>query len=471
MPAFIHPDFILDNAAARTLYHEFAKAMPILDYHCHLSPEDVATNRTFANLYDIWLAGDHYKWRAMRAAGVAETYCTGEAEPYEKFLAWARTVPQTLRNPLYHWTHLELKRYFDIDTLLNAESAREIWEEANRQLARAEMSAHGILKRFRVELVGTTDDPADPLDHHAAIARSDLATRVIPTFRPDKAFAMKDVQAWNAWIDRLSSAANMEISGVSSLLQALRKQHDLFGEHGCCLSDHGLETPPFISCTDVEAARIFDQARSGNLPNPTQQEAFATCVLQHVARWNCEKGWGMQLHIGALRNNRSWVHRHLGSDAGADSIGDHTHAEKLAALLDSLDREQALPKTILYNLNPADNYVMASMIGNFQDGSIPGKLQFGSGWWFLDQEEGMRWQINALSSQGLLARFIGMLTDSRSFLSYPRHEYFRRILCNLLGGDIETGRLPDDMALIGAMVQDICYHNAHRYLQSDASRG
>ena len=460
---FIHEDFLLTTRAARRLYHEFAAPEPILDYHCHLLPRDIAENRQFKNLFEIWLEGDHYKWRAMRANGVPERFCTGDATPLEKFKAWAATVPHTLRNPLYHWTHLELARYFGITELLDESSAERIWARANEQLATPEFSAQGILEKFRVTALCTTDDPADGLEHHEKIARSGIATRVLPTFRPDAALAVNRPKFFNAWIARLEKTADTGIASLPALLDALRKRRDTFHAHGCRISDHGLERCHAEPCTDAEAAAIFDAARSGRAASPCEHAKFISFVMLFLGRLYAERGWTMQLHLGALRNNNTRFLGALGPDTGFDSIGDWPQAAPLAAFLDRLDAENALPKTILYNLNPADNYAFATMIGNFQDGSIASKVQLGSGWWFLDQKEAMEWQLNALSNLGLLSRFTGMVTDSRSFMSYPRHEYFRRVLCNLIGRDIESGEIPDDDALTGPLVRDICHANAQRY--------
>ena len=460
---FIHEDFLLGTRAARRLYHEFAEPEPILDYHCHLSPREIAENRQFKNLFEIWLEGDHYKWRAMRANGVPERFCTGDATPLEKFKAWAATVPHTLRNPLYHWTHLELARYFGITELLDESSAERIWARANEQLATPEFSAQGILEKFRVTALCTTDDPADGLEHHEKIARSGIAARVLPTFRPDAALAVNRPEFFNAWIARLEKTADTSIASLTGLLDALRKRRDTFHAHGCRISDHGLERCHAEPCTDAEAAAIFDAARSGRAASPHEHAKFLSFVMLFLGRLYAERGWTMQLHLGALRNNNTRLLRALGPDTGFDSIGDFAQAAPLAAFLSRLDSDNSLPKTILYNLNPADNYAFAAMIGNFQDGSIAGKVQLGSGWWFLDQKEAMEWQLNALSNLGLLSRFTGMVTDSRSFMSYPRHEYFRRVLCNLIGRDIESGEIPDDAALTGPLVRDICHANAQRY--------
>lgn len=462
-PSFIHDDFVLTTRAARRLYHEFAEPQPIIDYHCHLSPKDIAENRQFKNLFEIWLEGDHYKWRAMRSNGVSERFCTGDATPREKFEAWAKTVPHTLRNPLYHWTHLELARYFGITELLDESSAARIWDQANEKLASPEYSTQGILKKFRVIVVGTTDDPADDLKYHRAIAKSGIGVRVAPTFRPDKALTVHQPDGFNACVARLAEAAGVEINSFGSFLEALRKRHDDFHATGGRLSDHGLERCFADFCSEDEAAAIFDRARSGRAATSEEQEKYASFLMVFFGKLNAEKGWTMQLHLGALRNNNTRLLRALGPDTGFDSIGDFPQARALSAFLDKLDTENTLPKTILYNLNPADNYAFATMIGNFQDGTVPGKMQFGSGWWFLDQKEAMEWQMNALSNLGLLSRFVGMVTDSRSFMSFPRHEYFRRVLCNLIGRDVENGELPDDDALLGPLVRGICHENAQQF--------
>lgn len=461
--AFIHDDFLLSTPAARRLYHEYAKDEPILDYHCHLPPKDVAENRRFANLFEIWLEGDHYKWRAMRAHGVPEKFVTGGASPKEKFLAWARTVPATLRNPLYHWTHLELKRYFGIDELLDENSAERVWEQANALLAGESLRAWGILEKFKVRAVCTTDDPADDLRWHRQIAASGLKTRVFPTYRPDRAFLVHQPDVFNAWLGRLAEASNTDIADFRSFLGALKKRHDAFHALGCRLSDHGLNACFSTPCSEEKAAEIFEKARAFIPVSPEDQVQFASFMMLFFGRLDAEKGWTKQLHLMARRNNNSRRFRELGPDTGFDSIGDWPQMDALGAYLDLLESEGALPKMVLYNLNPAWNYAFATMIGNFQDGTIPGKVQFGSGWWFLDQKEAMEWQMNALSNCGLLSHFVGMLTDSRSFMSYPRHEYFRRTLCNLVGDDIEKGLLPADYELVGGMVRRICYANAERY--------
>jgi glucuronate isomerase len=461
---FINEDFLLQTATARRIYRQFAAPEPIFDYHCHLSPRDIAENRQFKNLFEIWLEGDHYKWRAMRANGVAERFCTGSAEPFEKFRAWAATVPHTLRNPLYHWTHLELKRYFGISELLDEASAARIWKRANEQLATPGLTTQGILKKFRVNTLCTTDDPADDLKHHQAIAASNLATRVLPAFRPDKALAVNLPAQFKPWLGRLAEAGDIDIRNFTAFLEALNSRHAYFHAQGCRLSDHGMNHCFADFCSEKVAAAIFAKALRGKAVSPAEHSQFASFMMLFFGHLDCEKGWTKQLHLGALRNTNTRLLQELGPDTGFDSIGDFPQAATLGAYLNRLELEKALPKTIIYNLNPADNYAFATMIGNFQDGVTPGKIQFGSGWWFLDQKEGMEWQLNALSNIGLLSRFVGMVTDSRSFMSYPRHEYFRRVLCNLIGRDVENGELPGDDALLGSMIRNICYTNAERYM-------
>jgi glucuronate isomerase len=469
MKTFIHDNFLLHRDPAKVLYHDYARQQPIFDYHCHLPPAQIASNHQFANLYEGWLAGDHYKWRAMRSNGVDERFCTGGADDYDKFLAYARTVPQTLRNPLYHWTHLELLRYFGIDDLLDEVSAPSIWERANELLRQEDFRVHGLLEKNRVTVVCTTDDPTDDLAPHRQIREEGkLKTRVYPTFRPDRALGVADPEAFNGWVEKLEMASGRDCSKFGGFLDALEKRHETFHELGGRLSDHGLSACPGRFATEKKARKIFDAARRGEAADGKDAEAFAGFLMIYFGHLDAKRGWVKQLHLGAQRNNNSRLVGSLGPDTGFDSIGDWPQAAALARYLDALDADNCLPKTVIYNLNPADNYVMGTMIGNFQDGSVPGKIQFGSGWWFLDQKEGMESQINALSSLGLLSRFVGMLTDSRSFLSYPRHEYFRRILCNLLGDDVEGGELPHDMELLGGMVRNICYGNAHGYFGLEA---
>jgi len=462
--SFIHDDFLLTTKPARRLYHEFADGEPIFDYHCHLPPQLIATNHEFADLSELWLGGDHYKWRAMRTNGVQERFCTGDASPRDKFQAWAETVPHTLRNPLYHWTHLELKAYFGVDELLNGESAGRIWKKANALLPKRRV--HDLLAMSKVAVVCTTDDPADSLDQHKKIAKLGLTTRVYPAFRPDKALAVGTPEGFNAWIEKLAGVAGFIAAGIRTfddLLTALKKRHDDFHAIGCRLSDHGLESALSEPCTHAEASAIFNAARAGRAATPEEAVRYGSYLMLEFGRWDAARGWTKQLHLGAIRNNSSRLLAKLGPDTGLDSIGDFPQVRALSRYLDTLDATDQLPRTIIYNVNPRDNYAFGTMIGNFQDGSIPGKLQFGSGWWFLDQKEGMEWQMNALSNLGLLSRFVGMLTDSRSFVSYPRHEYFRRTLCNLLGADMDRGEIPRDYALVGGMVKNICFANARNY--------
>ncbi len=463
MARFLDDDFLLETKTARRLYERFAASQPILDYHCHLPPREIADNRRFNNLTEIWLEGDHYKWRAMRANGIAERFCTGDADPYDKFAAWAATVPRCLRNPLYHWTHLELRRYFGIEELLDETTARTIWERANEQLQSSGLQAHGILTKFRVRALCTTDDPADDLAAHARIRSSTLSTRVYPAFRPDRALDVHAPARFNPWIERLAAAADVHIGRFGDLLNALERRHQAFHDAGGRLSDHGLTQCPDHFCSEEKAAAVFDKARAGRAADREEHEAFASYMMLFFGHLDARKGWTKQLHLGARRGANTRAHETIGADTGYDSVGDWLQAESLGAYLDRLEQEQALPKVILYNVNPSANYTIATMAGNFQDGRTPGKIQFGSGWWFLDQKEGMEWQINALSNTGLLSRFVGMITDSRSFMSYPRHEYFRRVLCNLLGRELERGELPDREDLIGGLIEDVCYRNAERY--------
>ncbi len=459
--SFIHDDFLLTSKPARDLYHGYAKNEPIFDYHCHLSPQLILENHGFADLAELWLGGDHYKWRAMRANGVNERFCTGDATPREKFQAWAETVPHTLRNPLYHWTHLELKRYFGVDELLDGKSAERIWKKANTQLPK--LRTHDLLGKSKVAVVCTTDDPADSLDLHKKIAALGLKTRVYPAYRPDKALNVGDPKAFNPWVEKLGNAAHATIKSFDDLLSALKRRHDEFHAVGGRLSDHGLECALSEPCTHAQAKMVFDAARGGRAATPEEAARYGSYLMLEFGKWDAARGWTKQLHLGAMRNNSSRLLGKLGPDTGLDSIGDLPQARALSRYLDTLDATDQLPRMIIYNLNPADNYVFGTMIGNFQDGSIAGKLQLGSGWWFLDQKEAMEWQINALSNLGLLSRFVGMLTDSRSFVSYPRHEYFRRTLCNLLGGDMARGEIPGDLKLVGGMVRNICFGNARDY--------
>jgi glucuronate isomerase len=437
--------------------------MPIFDYHCHIPPQDIAMDRQFANITQIWLYGDHYKWRAMRTNGVDEKFCTGNATDLEKFEKWAETVPHTLRNPLYHWTHLELKRFFGIDLLLNPQTARKIWDECNAKLNTKEYSVRNIIRMANVHTICTTDDPVDTLEHHQAVKASGFEVNILPAWRPDKAMMVEDAAVYNSYIGKLESAAGMEIRGFDSFMEALEKRHQFFHENGCRLSDHGIETAYAEAYTLVEIREIFLKIRGGKTLTPQEILKFKSAILVEFGIMDHRRGWTQQFHLGALRNNNSRLFRQLGPDTGFDSIGDFEIAKPLSRFLDRLDSNNQLAKTILYNLNPRDNELIATMIGNFQDGTVPGKIQFGSGWWFLDQKDGMQKQMQALSNLGLLSRFVGMLTDSRSFLSYTRHEYFRRTLCNLLGEDVERGEIPADMELLGQMVENICFNNAFQY--------
>jgi glucuronate isomerase len=460
---FLSEDFLLGTETARYLYHEHAARMPIIDYHCHLPPDQIAADKRFDNLTRIWLDGDHYKWRAMRTNGVPERYITGEADDFARFQKWAETVPYTMRNPLYHWTHLELRRYFGITKVLDGESAREIYDEATALLQSPGYSVRGLLGRMNVRVICTTDDPTDSLEHHRQLRESGFGIQVLPTFRPDKGMTPEDPAVFNAWLDKLAAAADTDIHDFASYLAALRRRHDYFAAMGCRLSDHGLEQIYAEPYGEGEIRQIFEKVRGGQTLSPPDVLKFKSAMLVEFALMDHEKGWTQQYHLGAIRNNNTRMLRQLGPDTGWDSVGDFEMARPMTRFFDRLDSENRLAKTVLYNLNPRDNELFATMTGNYNDGSVPGKMQFGSGWWFLDQKDGMERQLNALSNMGLLSRFVGMLTDSRSFLSYPRHEYFRRILCNLLGNDVENGELPADHAWLGKMVENICYHNANAY--------
>lgn len=463
MKIFLDENFLLETKTAQTLYHEYAKNMPIIDYHCHLPQQQIAEDKNFENITQVWLNGDHYKWRAMRANGVAEKYCTGTASDEEKFMQWAATVPYTLRNPLYHWTHLELQRYFDIYEILNPQSAKSIYDACNQKLATKEYSVKNLLRKMNVVTVCTTDDPVDDLLFHKQLKEEGFEILVLPAFRPDKAMAVEDVQAFNDYIKKLETAANVSVSCFNDYLSALKSRHDFFATMGSCVSDHGLEEIYAEDFTDAEINSIFNKIYSNNSLNLEEQKKFKSAMLVHFAEWDWEKGWIQQYHLGALRNNNARGLKELGPDTGWDSICDFPQGKALSKFLNKLDSGNKLAKTILYPLNPSDNELFATMIGNYNDGSVAGKIQFGAAWWFLDQKDGMTKQLNALSNMGLLSRFVGMLTDSRSFLSYPRHEYFRRIVCNLFGNDIENGELPNDVPWVGKIVQDICYNNAKNY--------
>ena len=463
MKQFIDENFLLSNATAQRLYHEYAKDMPIIDYHNHLPPNEVAEDKNFENITKVWLYGDHYKWRAMRANGVEEAYITGDKSDWEKFRAWSATVPYTLRNPLYHWTHLELQRYFDVHDILNADTAKKIYDETSAKLQTKEFSVRGLLEKMNVKLICTTDDPVDNLEYHQQIKKDNWSTKVLPAFRPDKAMNVDDVTTFNNYLTGLEKAADVSISTYNDYLAALKKRHEYFAANHCSVSDHGLEEIYAEDYTATEVAGIFAKIRSGGALTLEENRKFKSAMLVTFAEWDWEKGFVQQYHLGALRNNNSRMLNQLGPDTGWDSIGDFSQAKALSKFLNRLDRDNKLAKTIIYNLNPADNELFATMIGNFNDGTAVGKIQWGSSWWFLDQKDGMTKQINALSNMGLLSRFIGMLTDSRSFLSFPRHEYFRRLLCNLFGEEIENGELPNDIEWIGKVIQDICFKNAKNY--------
>ena len=467
MNKFLDENFILHTKTAQILYHEHAKSMPIIDYHCHLNPKDIADDINFENLAQVWLYGDHYKWRAMRTNGVEEKYCTGTASDWEKFSKWAETVPMTIRNPLYHWTHLELKTAFGIEKILNPSTAREIFDDASAKLKTREFSTRNLMRKYCVEAVCTTDDPVDSLSYHKKIKQDGFEIKVLPTWRPDKAIAVENPGTYNAYVDKLTEVSGIEIITLADLISALEKRHNYFHENGCRLSDHGLETLYAEDYTDREIKAVFEKVRGGHTLEQGEIMKFKSAMLYELGVMDHKKNWVQQFHIGALRNNNTRLFKQIGPDTGFDSIADLNIAGALSRFLDRLDTNNQLAKTILYNLNPRDNELIATMVGNFQDGSVPGKIQFGSGWWFLDQKDGMERQMNALSTLGLLSRFIGMLTDSRSFLSYPRHEYFRRILCNLLGNDVENGEIPDDMELLSQMVKNISYFNAKNYFRFD----
>lgn len=463
MKPFMDENFLLQTETARKLYHEHAAKMPIFDYHCHINPKDIAEDRRFNTITEIWLAGDHYKWRGMRTNGVAEKYCTGDASDWEKFEKWAETVPQTLRNPLYHWTHLELKKFFGINEVLSPKNAREIYDACNAKLQTPEYSCRGIIRMANVHTICTTDDPVDSLEYHKQIKASGFEVAVLPAWRPDKAMMVEQPITYNQYINQLAAVSEMEIKTFDDLMVALNKRHKYFHENGCRLSDHGLDTAFADDYTADEIDAMFIKIRVGYRLTSREIQKFKSCMLYEFGRMDHSRGWTQQFHIGALRNNNTRLFNQLGPDVGFDSIGDKPVAEPLSKLLNRLDMEDKLTKTVLYNLNPRDNELYATMIGNFQDGSVPGKMQWGSGWWFLDQKDGMEKQINALSNLGLLSRFVGMLTDSRSFLSYTRHEYFRRTLCNILGNDVENGEIPNDMELLGQMVENISFNNAKNY--------
>jgi glucuronate isomerase len=463
MKKFLDKDFLLESETARNLYHDVAAGMPIIDFHCHLDPRLIAEDVKFENLTQVWLAGDHYKWRAMRANGVEERYCTGDATDQEKFMKWAATVPDTLRNPLYHWTHLELQRYFDIQELLNPESAQKIYQKAGEMLQSEDYSVRKLIRKMNVEVICTTDDPVDSLEHHQKIMEDGFETKVLPAWRPDKSMAVEDTVSYNLYLEKLEEASDTSIATFMDLLTALQNRHDYFHQMGCRISDHGLEG--FISedFDYQEIERIFLKIRNDRNLNKQEVARFKSAMLIELAVMDYEAGWAQQFHVGAIRNNNTRQLHDLGPDTGFDSIGDFKMARSMSRFLDRLDQQNQLAKTIVYNLNPADNALIATMVNNYNDGLIVGKMQFGSAWWYMDQKFGMTEQINTLSSLGLLSRFVGMLTDSRSFLSYPRHEYFRRILCNLVGQDVENGEIPNDASMVENLIKNVCYYNPKEY--------
>lgn len=463
---FMDENFLLTTETSKHLYHDHASKMPIIDYHCHLSPKMIADDYRFSTITELWLGGDHYKWRAMRTNGVDEHYITGSASDWEKFQKWAETVPYTFRNPLYHWTHLELRTAFGITETLNPESARRIYDACNAKLAEDGMTARGLMRRYNVKVVCTTDDPVDSLEYHRQIKESDFEIKVLPAWRPDKAMAVADSSSYRAYVAKLAEVAGVEIDSYDSLIKALRIRHDFFAAEGCSVADHGVAEFPWMECSHEQADALFLKVMGGTELSTVEVAQLQTSILLELARMNHEKDWVQQFHYGALRNVNKRMFDRLGPDTGYDTIGDWKSAQAISSFLNALNVDDSLAKTILYNINPSENYVVATMLGNFQDGSVPGKIQFGSGWWFNDQLDGMVQQMNALSLQGLLSRFVGMLTDSRSFVSYPRHEYFRRILCDLIGKDVEAGLIPEsEMKRVEDMVEDICYWNAERYFR------
>ena len=465
MATYIHDNFLLFSNSAERLYHDYAAKMPIIDYHCHLSPDEVADDKTWKNLSQVWLYGDHYKWRAMRSNGVNEHFCTGDATDREKFDAFAKTMPDLLRNPLYHWSHLELKRYFDIEDLLSPSTADRIWD-ATKERMTEDFSARTLMQQSQVRTICTTDDPIDSLEQHKRVAADEsFDISMLPTWRPDRAMDAEDSLSYNSYLDTLAEVADCNITFFSDLIDALKKRHDYFHTQGCRLSDHGLDTCYADTYSDAVIDAIFNKVRGGSELSSSELLKFKSAMMMEFGRMDAEKGWTAQLHIGAMRNNNSKMYNLLGPDTGFDSIGDDRYAGSLTAYFDRLNSEGKLPKTILYNLNPCDNEILATLIGCFQDGVTPGKLQLGSGWWFLDQKDGMTRQIESLSQLGLLSRFVGMVTDSRSFLSYTRHEYFRRILCNILGSEMEQGIIPKDFDLVGSLVKNISYNNASKYFE------
>ncbi|MEX2601882.1 MAG: glucuronate isomerase [Balneolaceae bacterium] len=463
MNTFLTDDFLLQSEPAKRLYHDYVADLPIIDYHSHLPPSEIDENRRFSTITSIWLDGDHYKWRAMRTLGIDEHYITGKASDREKFMMWARTVPYTVRNPLYHWTHLELKNYFGVEKLLNPESADEVYRHCNERITGDEFRARSLLTKMKVEIVCTTDDPLDSLEAHRSIRSGIFPCKVLPTFRPDPSFGMEQPERWNRWVDKLGEITGNEIRSLDKFLESLESRIDFFHKNGCRLADHGLEKIHPVPDSSFHPESVFQAVRDGRDPGEEARHGLVTTILLQLSKMYHERGWVQQFHLGALRNANTRMYRKFGEAAGFDSISDVSHSHSLADFFDTLDQSNQLSKTILYNLNPADNSVMATMAGNYNDGSDRGKVQYGTAWWFLDQKDGMEDQMNILSNMGLLSCFVGMLTDSRSFLSYPRHEYFRRILCNLIGRDVENGELPYDLDWLGKIAADISYFNAKTY--------
>lgn len=463
MKKFLGSDFLLESPVAQELFDRFAKNTPVIDYHNHLSPADIADNRQFNTITEVWLGGDHYKWRAMRANGIAEDRITGAATDADKFNAWAETVPYTMRNPLYHWTHLELQRYFGISDLLDETNGQQVYEHCNRLLQQKEFSVLGLLEKMNVRVVCTTDDPCDSLEHHHRFRKSGHSLRMLPAFRPDNGIAVEHLERWLDYVQKLEKVSGQRITKYADFMTAFRMRHDYFSEAGGCISDHGCESMVAGEFSAKQQTALFEKLRAGHALTSDEIASFKTGVLYELAILDHEKGWVQQWHVGAIRNNNTRLLKKLGADAGVDSIGDFETARTMAAFFDRLDTTAQLAKTIVYNLNPADSEVYATMMGNFQDGSVAGKMQYGAAWWFLDQKDGIERQLQVLSNMGLISRFVGMLTDSRSFLSFPRHEYFRRILCNVIGQDIVKGELPANLDRVGKMVEDICYNNAKSY--------
>ena len=461
MKNFIHPDFLLEGKTAREIYHDYAENQPIIDFHCHLSPQLIAKDHNFDNLGQVWLEGDHYKWRAMRTNGVDEEFCTGSPDFYQKFIKWAETVPHTVGNPLYHWTHLELARYFNIFDLLNPKNADTIYHDASEMLRHKDFSIKSILNKMNVEVVGTTDDPADSLEHHASL--KDFHVKVRPTWRPDNLIKTDDPSVFNGYIQKLEKASGKNINTYADLLSVLDERHAYFDKMGCRASDHGLDRMYWTDDAGIDPEKAFKKLRAGEKLSETETEGYRFSVMQELCKLNHKRGWVQQFHLGAMRNNNTRLFNKLGPDTGFDSIGQPQDSFKISRFLDSLDTNNQLAKTILYNLNPADNETFVTMIGNFQDGSVPGKMQWGAAWWFLDQKVGMEKHLNDLSVLGLLSRFVGMVTDSRSFLSFPRHEYFRRIACNYIGNEVDKGVIPNDKEILKNLVEGISYKNAKEY--------